>query len=184
MHTHNHPTMGWFWGSNSTATKPDNPPKAVKDLDPELRDYLKKQSPADYTSSAPTPAPEPRQKYADQLAALTPAPQAKSETGVPPQSLFPDGRYAHLWKTYTPLAEVEAAYKTEQEKILDIIDGYKERKAQIGRAALENCSLEQIAVSDCFRFGGWKSRMTMCRAESKKFENCYMMQAVSAVLPL
>ena len=67
---------------------------------------------------------------------------------------------------------------TDQDKLHDIVEGYKERKAQIGRAALENCSMEQTAVSDCFRHGGWKSRMQMCRTENKTFERCYVTQAV------
>ena len=31
-------------------------------------------------------------------------------------------------------------------------------------------------MSDCFTSGGWEKRLTMCRAESKTFERCYLMQ--------
>lgn len=64
---------------------------------------------------------------------------------------------------------------------MEVIEGYKERKFQIQRTALENCALEQIAVDQCFKTGGWKSRMTMCRAENKAVERCYVMNCVSLV---
>lgn len=180
--------MGWFWGNSTRKSKESESVNGdpLKNLDPALREFLDKESPVRYTSTSTTttrPASaataneeKATTKYTDQLA--KPEKNKTPENGVPPQSLFPDGRYAHLWRTYTPLTEVEAATKSEQEKLLDMIDGYKERKAQIGRAALENCSLEHLAVSDCFRYGGWKSRMTMCRAENREFEKCYTMQAV------
>ncbi len=98
--------------------------------------------------------------------------------GVPAQSLYPDGRYAHLWRTYRPQAVIEQAAKTDQEKLLDIVEGFKERRAQIGRAALENCAVEQLAIQDCFRYGGWRTRVTMCRDETRTFERCYVTQAV------
>lgn len=60
-----------------------------------------------------------------------------------------------------------------------MLDGYKERKAQIGRTALENCAMEQSAVDECFRGGGVKARMTMCREENKGLERCFVMQSVS-----
>ncbi|KAI9782540.1 MAG: hypothetical protein M1816_001837 [Peltula sp. TS41687] len=178
--------MGWFWGVSNKTSKEgeDSNGDPLKNLDPALRDFLDKESPVKYTSTSTTSTTaattiaeeeaEPTTSYTDQI---TKTQQKDSETGAPAESLFPDGRYAHLWRTYTPLREVEAATKSEQEKLLDMIDGYKERKAQIGRAALENCSLEHLAVSDCFRYGGWKSRMTMCRAENREFEKCYTMQA-------
>ncbi len=174
--------MGWFWGTTSTATTTAtaDAPKAASDnpvrqLDPSLRDFVQDQSPGKYVPIASTQrAEEPT--YREQLPRVEP--QQWSETGVPPQALYQDGRYTEIWQTYKPLEEIEAANKTDQEKLMDIVEGWKDRKAQIGRAALENCSLEQIAVSDCFRFGGWKSRMTMCRAENKTFERCYVTQAV------
>ena len=106
-------------------------------------------------------------------------PSEGSATGsVPAESLFPDGRYAHLWKTYQSKSEIENANKSDQEKISDVLEGFKYRKAEIGRAALENCALEQWDVNDCFKNGGWGSRLTMCRDENRKLERCYMMQAV------
>lgn len=62
---------------------------------------------------------------------------------------------------------------------MDLLEGYKSRKARIGKAALENCVEEQEAMSDCYRHGGWKDQMTMCRKQNKAFERCYTMQAVS-----
>lgn len=171
--------MGWLWGQSKSTEGENTKSDPLKNLDPGLREFLDKESPVKYTSTSTKIAEEESStKYTDQLPSVPKSETKTPENGVPPQSLFPDGRYAHLWRTYTPLAEVEAATKSEQEKLLDIIDGYKERKAQIGRTALENCSEEHLAVSDCFKYGGWKDRMTMCRAENRQFERCYTMQSV------
>ncbi|PMD50924.1 uncharacterized protein K444DRAFT_544942 [Hyaloscypha bicolor E] len=172
--------MGWFWGSSDSndGNKSQDP---LRDLDPSLRDFLAKESPVKYSSSNPTVAPA-------SVPAPTPSPASKpiapehtteegSEPKVPPQSLFKDGRYAHLWKTYQSQAETEAAGKSDQEKINDVLEGYKYRKAEIGRAALENCALEQWQVNECFRNGGWASRLTMCRTENRELERCYLMQS-------
>jgi len=58
-----------------------------------------------------------------------------------------------------------------------VIEAYHERRAQIGRAAVENCVLEQIAEHDCFRRGGWEAKVNMCRTDSKAFNRCYTMQS-------
>ena len=184
--------MGWFWGtsknSDGTTTKDD----PLRKLDPSLREFLEKESPVKYqtststtTSSPPPHTPKKPQSYTEQiLPPSEPSPTTAAQTDasstpkVPAESLFPDGRYAHLWKNYKSQYEVENANKTDQEKLLDVLEGYKFRKGEIGRAALENCANEQWAVNDCFRNGGWKSRMTMCRAENKQLERCYLMQAV------
>ncbi|KAI9713736.1 MAG: hypothetical protein M1812_006574 [Candelaria pacifica] len=174
--------MGWFWDS-LTKPRPEtsNNNDPLRKLDPTLRDFLQKESPIKYTSSeAPTPPPtEPQRSYTDQLnlSPQPPTPSTSSEPSVPRESLYQDGRYAHLWKNYQPLRDIEDSTKSDQDKLLDVLEGYRERKAQIGRAALENCALEQWGVTDCFTNGGFKSRMTMCRAENKQFERCYLMQA-------
>lgn len=165
--------MGWFWGkSDPPKSTTDNDP--LRDLDPSLRDFLSKESPIKYTPAPPPPTPPsetttsplpPTQKHGP----TTPA--------VPPESLYPDGRYAHLWANYKSLSAIEAESKSDQEKLLDILDGYKERKAQIGRAAVENCVEEQMAVNECYTKGGWSDRFTMCRGQNKAFSRCYIMQS-------
>lgn len=60
-----------------------------------------------------------------------------------------------------------------------MLEIYNQRKALVGRAALENCALEQIEWSDCLKTGGFMKRMNLCRTEHKSFERCYVMQAVS-----
>ncbi|KAL8741696.1 MAG: hypothetical protein Q9190_005723, partial [Brigantiaea leucoxantha] len=69
------------------------------------------------------------------------------------------------------------------DKLSDILDGYKARKAQIGRAALENCSLEQEALFHCYSHGSTLERSTLCRSKDKAFNRCYIMQAVRTTLP-
>jgi len=174
--------MGWFWGPSDSkdGNKSQDP---LRDLDPSLRDFLAKESPVKYSSSNPPAAAGTAPTQANPPASNQSAPQrtnaAPSEPGIPQESLFKDGRYAHLWKTYQPQAEAEAEGKSDQEKINDVLEGYKYRKAEIGRAALENCALEQWQVNECFRNGGWASRLTMCRTENRELERCYLMQSVS-----
>lgn len=181
--------MGWFWGSpdNDDGKKSQDP---LRDLDPSLRDFLAKESPVKYSSSNP---PAKQQPTTAPIPTRTPAtkPSSSSESSAdaetskaPPQSLYQDGRYAHLWKTYQSQSDVESAGKSDQEKIDDVLQGYKQRKAEIGRAALENCALEQWQVNDCFRNGTWTSRVTLCRTENRELERCYMMQSVSVSLIL
>lgn len=168
--------MGWFWGSSN------NNADLVKDLDPSLRAFLEKESPVKYeptpTTERPTASVEP-QTYRSRV--FGPDQDQKSRerspSAVPPQSLYQDGRYADLWKSYRPLQDIENATKSDQDKLQDVLEGFKERKAQIGRAALENCSLEQMAVHECYKKGSWASLMMLCRTENKAMERCYMMQA-------
>lgn len=169
--------MGWFWGSTNSGKSPPSSEDPFRDLDPGLREFLSKESPVKYSSSNPPStavAEEPPQNTTKEPIDSTESDESK----VPAASLFKDGRYAHLWSTYQPQAAVESAIKSDQEKIDDVLQGYKARQAEIGRAALENCALEQWDVNECFRGGGLHSRLTMCRAENRKFERCYQMQAV------
>jgi hypothetical protein len=174
--------MGWFSSSkpdpSSTSTSTSATADPLRNLDPELRAFLEQESPIKYKpTSAPPPPPEPSPPKPPPSTPPTSI-NPTSSSPVPSQSLYPDGRYAHLWTTYRPLAEVENETKTDQEKLLDVLDGYKQRKADIGRAALENCALEQQAITDCFKSGGVKARMTMCRQENREFERCYTLQSV------
>lgn len=172
--------MGWW--SSLWASDNDDP---LRKLDPKLREYLERESPVKYNvppaANAPAPpgsgGPEPR--HYDAVSTAVPAPATAAEgapAAVPKESEFPDGRYAHLWKTYRPLAEIEAETKSDQEKIMDVLEGYKERKAQIGKAALENCALEQVDWRQCMNSPSLADRMTMCRAQVRKFERCYNTQ--------
>lgn len=161
-------TMGWPWGSKPPPPPPPPPHSTetdpFRDLDPNLRAFLDEETPP--TPPAPPPPPPP-----------PPRPTVPRKAPIP--TLYPDGRYAHLWSTYKPLREIELATKSNQEKVMDVIDAYKERNGKIERIALENCAMEQIAMDQCYKTGGWKSRMTMCRAEFKAVERCYTMQYVS-----
>ena len=184
--------MGWFswlWGD-------DDP---LSEVDPSLRKFLDQQAPRDnkpapsHAKSQTTDRPPPddhnyrsqvglslSEKVDDALARKDAAARKEQtqaeDRPLPKESLFQDGRYKDVWKSYRPLSEAEQAGKSDQEKLQDIASGFRERQAQIGRAALENCSNEQYAVHDCFRNGGWGSRMTMCKAENRELERCVTMQ--------
>jgi hypothetical protein len=163
--------MGWLWGSDSSdGSKPAlQNTDPLRDLDPSLRSFLEKESPVKYKTSQPPPEPPTDVPKAD------PTTDEPSAPKVP--TLFPDGRYAHLWKNYKPLSSIEAATKSDQDKLLDVVAGYRDRRVQIGVAALTNCAMEQWDLNECFHTGGFKARMTMCRAENRKFERCYVMQS-------
>lgn len=173
--------MGWFdslWGRRS-----DDP---LQDLDPKVREFLRKESPVKYDGSKPKQDGIGREPIAGESgAATTPSEQTEkvesASSSVPKESLYQDGRYAHLWKTYKPLGEVENETKSDHEKLQDVLDSFKSRKAAIGQAALENCSEEQLDWNNCMKSGSLKARMTMCRDEVRKFERCYNMQSVSCL---
>lgn len=174
--------MGWLdslWGRRS-----DDP---LQDLDPKVREFLRKEVPVKYDGSKPKQdgpgqqaiegEPGSANTSTDQTAKRIP-----SSNTVPKESLYQDGRYAHLWKTYKPLGEIESETKSDHEKLQDVLDSFKSRKAAIGQAALENCSEEQLDWNNCMKSGSLKARMTMCSDEVRKFERCYNMQSVSCLL--
>ncbi|KAK4141558.1 uncharacterized protein C8A04DRAFT_38955 [Dichotomopilus funicola] len=171
--------MGWFDGWFGSSSSDSDP---LSRLDPKLREFLEKESPIKYN---PPPQPNPqvsppppaKQQAPSQEPQQNQQQDEQQQPAVPPQSLYQDGRYAHLWKTYRPLAAVEAETKSDNEKLSDVLEAYKDRRGLIGRAALENCAEEQVVWSDCMRSGSWHSRMTMCSAEVRKFERCYNAQS-------
>ncbi|KAI4110114.1 MAG: hypothetical protein L6R37_000007 [Teloschistes peruensis] len=173
--------MGWFSGWFGGSSKPSNNNEdPLRDLDPSLRDFLAKESPTQYQTTAPPPPPPQPSSTISQNPNNIEKEQKKDPSAppVPPESLFQDGRYAHLWKNYRSRADIECEQKSDQEKLMDVLDHYKARKARIGKAALENCTLEQQATNDCYMTGTWGDTFTMCRPQNMAFNRCYTMQAV------
>ena len=177
--------MGWWDSLWASSTSADDP---LRKLDPKLREFLEKESPVKYNNHSGGNAQasrKPGDAATNTTTALIPSADegerdssSSSKPIVPKESQFQDGRYAHLWKSYRPLGEIEAETKSDHEKLMDVLEGYKERKAQIGRAALENCALEQVDWRTCMTNPSWSERMTLCRDQVKKFERCYMTQTV------
>lgn len=184
--------MGWLWSDPTPAGSPGD---AYSKLDPALKEYLNKESPVKYEDPLPishqaaktasTSKDAAPNTFRSQLGIDTPGLSQQNQDSapqhdrpeVPPESLYQDGRYAHVWKGYRSQHEIEQNGRSDQDKLADIVDAYNERKAQIGRAAIENCVLEQIAEKECFSNGGWHVMTTMCREESKAFNRCYNMQS-------
>ncbi|KAI1409013.1 hypothetical protein F5Y13DRAFT_171325 [Hypoxylon sp. FL1857] len=163
--------MGWWdslWASSSSSDDP------LRKLDPKLREFLERESPVKYSAAQQQQSPAKEQQAT--AATIGAAEGETNKPVVPRESQFQDGRYAHLWKTYKPLAEIEAETKSDHEKLMDVLEAYKERKNQIGKAALENCALEQLDWRQCMTNPSLSERMTMCRDQIKKFERCYMTQ--------
>lgn len=146
-------------------------PNPLGKLDPKLREFLEKESPVKYI---PNQAPTSTQRQ-DAPAAVEPK---AGPAAVPAASLYQDGRYAHLWKNYRPLAEVEEETSTDHDKLMAVLEGYKERKAAIARAGLENCAPQQEEWINCMKNGSWEDQLQMCRHQVRRFERCYTMQSV------
>ncbi|KAK3393617.1 hypothetical protein B0H63DRAFT_458637 [Podospora didyma] len=173
---------GWFGGGDNSGSASD----PLRKLDPKLREFLQKESPIKYATEGDKQHQKEQSLPQKQTPAAPAAPVAKpeqltqQENGqplVPRESLYQDGRYAHLWKNYKPISAVDAETKSDHEKLMDVLEGFKERKAQIGGAALENCADEQMEWNTCMKSGDWISKMTMCRKEVQRFERCYMVQS-------
>jgi len=170
--------MGWFWGTSNR----DDP---TKKLEPGLQKYLEEETPAKYTPTTAVFTSRHPPSHSEQTEPSPPQPSVQETTPdrdkpvVPSASLFPDGRYAHIWKDYQPLEEIEGPSLSPAEKV---VEQFKRRKDVLNRAALENCAEEHMALTLCFKTGDFQNRMrariTMCRLENRKFSRCYTMQAV------
>ena len=168
--------MGWFWG-----TKSQNDPAQA--LDDDLKQFLKDQQPRPYLpADAPVTSPQPPAKVDPNpkpAAAASPdAVQSPEDRPLPKESLFQDGRYKHLWKTYVPHDAIVAATTTPVERF---IAARKDRDSTIHRAAMENCAFEEELQQICLTGGNLqekiRGRATMCHAETKAFHRCYQLQA-------
>ncbi|KAI5287708.1 hypothetical protein KEM54_005805 [Ascosphaera aggregata] len=175
--------MGWFWNSSSSSSGSDDP---TKYLDSGFKDYLKKASPAAYQLPQVTDDANHSSRPESSSWKVDPSPATpesssndESTSKIPSGSLYKDGRYDHLWKTYQPLEAVEkqGATTSNAEKV---IEQFKRRKAKLNETALENCAEEHEALSLCFKRGGAGARawaqFTLCRDENAKFSRCYTMQ--------
>lgn len=177
--------MGWFSGNSSNNHSSNSKNDPTQQLEPGLREYLDKEAPAKYKPTESTSPPAPRPSYRDQVkqpASAKPAQDDASQTDqptVPSASLFPDGRYAHIWKNYKTPEEIEGPTQAPAERVLN---QFKERKALMHDAALENCAEEHEVLTNCFNLGDLsnrvRARMTMCQRENSKFSRCYTMQGV------
>ncbi|KKF94701.1 hypothetical protein CFO_g2923 [Ceratocystis platani] len=167
--------MGWLGSLFGSSNNKDDP---LKNLDPKLREFLDRESPIKHQKAeAENEFASTKDDAARRRAESAAASAAESQPlAVPRESLFPDGRYAHLWKTYKPLSSIEDEGKTNNEKMADVLDGYKTRKDSIGRAALENCAIQQEEWMQCLKNGSWDDRLMLCRTQVRKFERCYNMQ--------
>ncbi|UKZ48975.1 hypothetical protein TrVGV298_003212 [Trichoderma virens] len=76
-----------------------------------------------------------------------------------------------------PLAEVEEETSTDHDKLMSVLEGYKERKAAIAKAGLENCAPQQEEWINCMKSGSWEDQLQMCRHQVRRFERCYTMQS-------
>ncbi|KAJ5492777.1 hypothetical protein N7539_001523 [Penicillium diatomitis] len=160
--------MGWY--DNEKRKDP------VQQLDPGLREFLEKETPDKYATARDTdsfntpPAHEPETEPVQSFG------YPDDDRRVPAASLFQDGRYADLWKTYKAPARVDSGPASDSE----VVERYKGRANTVKNAALENCAFEQQAFLSCAKTGDWqekvKSRVTACAAQRHTFNRCFDMQ--------
>ncbi|KAF4464771.1 hypothetical protein FALBO_8395 [Fusarium albosuccineum] len=170
--------MGWI----SSILGTDKSADPLGKLDPSLRDFLEKESPLKYPANQPTTAANPATTATTTAekpsnGGSTVAATEAQQPAVPSASLYQDGRYAHLWKNYRPLAEIESETATDHEKLMSVLESFKERKEAIGKTALENCAEYQEEWVNCMKHGAWEDQVQMCRHQVRRFERCYMMQS-------
>ncbi|KAL6919459.1 hypothetical protein ACHAPO_003890 [Fusarium lateritium] len=163
--------MGWI----SSILGTDKSADPLAKLDPSLRDFLEKESPLKYPTNQSTNPTQAVQQPSNTNVAV--AETQYQKPAAPSASLYKDGRYAHLWKSYRPLAEIEAETASDHDKLMSVLEAYKERKEAIGKAALENCAEYQEEWVNCMKHGSWEDQMQMCRHQVRRFERCYMMQS-------
>lgn len=174
--------MVWPFSSGQSTGGSSRDP--TRDLDPALRKFLEQESPAKYTPSTTLTGKSTDPASTANTHSPSTAQQndlnssARSENGALPSNvptLYKDGRYAHLWSTYQPLSVIEDRATSPQDKLADVLTGYRDRKANIGKAALENCAIEQFDLNECYRNGQLSERFTSCRSYMKKLDRCYLM---------
>src|ERR1700753_1049097 len=153
----------WPFGSGSS--------DAADKLDPDLRVFLDENSASkpSVKSSSQLPRSHPQQDSKESQ-----SPPDTSKPIVPPQSLFQDGRYASIWKTYQPPDGIAA--RSSNEKLRDLKEASEIRGASIERTAKENCVLEAEAEANCLSRGTWYNKLTMCRAETRALDRCTQLQ--------
>ncbi|KOS19734.1 hypothetical protein ESCO_000346 [Escovopsis weberi] len=167
--------MGWL-PSILGGEKPTSDP--LGKLDPKLREFLERESPVKYTTASSTLATTERHlQNSDAAGAQAKPDDAAARTAVPSASLYQDGRYAHLWKNYRSLTQIEEETASDHDKLMAVLEGFKERKAAIARAGLENCAPQQGEWIDCMKNGSWEDQLQMCRHQVRRFERCYTMQS-------
>ncbi|KAL4815820.1 hypothetical protein BDW67DRAFT_163110 [Aspergillus spinulosporus] len=158
--------MGWFWGSNN-----DDP---VKKLDPGLREYLENEAPKKYVPASQSPPAAEEKASPSQATSSDDA--SSASPAVPSASLFPDGRYAHLWKTYKPPSPGDVG--PEATGVPSLKAHSKQRQAMVKRAAMENCSIENEIYHLCLKSPPTMTeRLTACQDKNKVFTRCFTTQS-------
>lgn len=182
--------MGWLWTSNGDGKDiVENDP--VKSLDNDLKEYLKQASSDRYRPGESsdgellsTNAPDAERALVSGPELVTTVSQeqrgqsaSQRPSGAPRESLYSDGRYADLWKTYESYNSISDKFATDQDRLRAIVEQHSDRRHEIGRTALENCANEQIEVQDCYKYGTWWDIMSICKKENRAANRCYEMQA-------
>jgi len=162
--------MSWFWGKKQSQDP-------TKSLDSDLKEFLDSQQPRPYVPTEQKASHGPKQSETTSHEAAA-VPVAPEDRPVPAESLYQDGRYKHLWKTYVPQRDIVEASSTPAQRLLD---AKKDRKASLSQAALENCAFEEELKRTCFQEGDTvnkiRARLTMCSRETKAFNRCFQLQA-------
>lgn len=165
--------MSWLWGSK----KDDDP---TKSLDRDLKQFLDSQTSSKHAQAQPEPQQRLKTETSKILTPLQPHEQtlAPQDRPLPKESLFQDGRYKDLWRTYAPQANIEAVNESPAERV---VQAKKERSTSLTQAAQENCAFEEELKRNCYAYSDtWnrlRATMTLCNKEAKAYNRCFQLQA-------
>ncbi|KAF3909229.1 hypothetical protein ABW20_dc0103576 [Dactylellina cionopaga] len=179
--------MGWLWSSSSSPDggqgKSPDPKKSISNLDPSLQDFFKSATPKD-TPTVPVPEPEALPtptivKPSDWSKPRPREPKEYEETPVPHARSAYGDRYAEYWASYRGPEGTKV--DSNDMRMRDFVNGYKQLRQNIAEAAQENCTLEEIETHDCYKHGTWWQRVRMCTEESQKLSKCLNQQTPWAI---
>lgn len=165
--------MSWFWGKSTKDADP------TKSLDRDLKEFLDSQQPRPYVTVDEAKQNQVGGGSSESIEKpKTRAELPPEDRPLPKESLFQDGRYKELWKSYVPQSEIQVeSTSNPAQRVMDV---KKDRKASLTQVALENCAFEEELKRNCLTqsnsLAAIRARMTMCGKETKAFNRCFQLQ--------
>ncbi|TGZ79659.1 hypothetical protein EX30DRAFT_342281 [Ascodesmis nigricans] len=157
--------MVWpFSSTKKTGDLPENHTARFKEkdsfynFDPWMKDFLEKEAPIKPSRHDPA------------------LPHNKNQNINPARFSKYGDKYADIWAQYKTPEEIDAEYRTPAVAVNDVLQSYKNRKIQIGKASMENCVFQQDLLYQCYADGtikGGFKKMSGCTEERAAFDDCF-----------